>query len=93
MVATVIDVLQVSFSFPMEMHLVHIAHTLDKENKSATDPDNVPDGLAVLGFLFEVGEQCVGNQRNLNRLQIILIGLKWGLGWLGWSKKKRIFEI
>ena len=59
MVATVIDVLQVSFSFPMEMHLVHIAHTLDKENKSATDPDNVPDGLAVLGFLFEVGEQAV----------------------------------
>ena len=58
MVANVIDVLQVSFSFPMEMHLVHIAHTLDKENKSATDPDNVPDGLAVLGFLFEVGEQC-----------------------------------
>ena len=73
----------------MEMHLVHIAHTLDKENKSATDPDNVPDGLAVLGFLFEVGERCVGHQRNLNRLQIILIVLKWGFGWLHWSKAKK----
>ena len=73
----------------MEMHLVHIAHTLDKENKSATDPDNVLDGLAVLGFLFEVCEQRVGHRGNLNCLQIILTGLKWGLGWLDWSKAKK----
>ena len=74
----------------MEMHLVHIAHTLDKENKSATDPDNVPDGLAVLGFLFEVGEQCVGDWGNLIRLQIILTGLKWGLRWLYWSEANEV---
>ena len=39
----------------MEMHLVHIASKLNKENRSATDPENIPEGLAVLGFLFEVG--------------------------------------
>ena len=39
----------------MEMHLVHISNQLDKENKSATADGDVPEGLAVLGFLFEVG--------------------------------------
>ena len=39
----------------MEMHLVHIASKLHKENRSPTDPENIPEGLAVLGFLFEVG--------------------------------------
>ena len=37
------------------MHLVHISNLLDKENKSATADGDVPEGLAVLGFLFEVG--------------------------------------
>ena len=58
---TVNDVNQfipVSFSFPMEMHLVHIASKLNRENRSATDPENIPEGLAVLGFLFEVGYHC-----------------------------------
>ena len=37
------------------MHLVHISNLLDKENKSATADGDVSEGLAVLGFLFEVG--------------------------------------
>ena len=96
MVATVIDVIQVSFSFPMEMHLVHIAHTLDKENKSATDPDNVPDGLAVLGFLFEVGEQCIGQwpprepESSSNYLDRVEMGF-WVVTLV--QSKKSIFEI
>jgi len=43
--------------FPMEMHLVHISNLLDKENKSATADGDVSEGLAVLGFLFEVTEK------------------------------------
>jgi carbonic anhydrase len=40
--------------FPLEMHLVHLAADIEWGVGSATAPSNVPDGLAVAGFLWEV---------------------------------------
>ena len=40
--------------FPMEMHLVHQASSLEWGVESATSPVNIPDGLAVAAFLWEV---------------------------------------
>jgi carbonic anhydrase len=40
--------------FPMEMHLVHQASSLEWGVESATSPVNTPDGLAVAAFLWKV---------------------------------------
>ena len=40
--------------FPLEMHMVHLASDIEWGVGSATKPKNVPDGLAVAGFFFEV---------------------------------------
>ena len=48
--------------FPMEMHLVHQASTLEWGVESATSPVNIPDGLAVAAFIWKVRFNiCVNN--------------------------------
>ena len=47
--------------FPMEMHLVHQSSDLEWGVDSATDPDNVVDGLAVAAFMWEVCIQAFNN--------------------------------
>ena len=42
--------------FPMEMHLVHQASSLEWDVESATSPVNTPDGLAVAAFLWKISE-------------------------------------
>ena len=42
--------------FPMEMHLVHQASSLEWGVESATSPVNIPDGLAVAAFLWKISE-------------------------------------
>ena len=44
--------------FPLEMHLVHLAADIEWGVGSATSP-NVPDGLAVAGFFWEVGNNLL----------------------------------
>ena len=40
----------------MEMHLVHLAEDIEWGVGSATKPVNIPDGLAVAGFFWEIVE-------------------------------------
>merc|ERR1711892_1138089 len=42
--------------YPIEMHLVHLASDIEWGVGSATSPVNIPDGLAVAAFLWEVCE-------------------------------------
>ena len=40
--------------FSLEMHLVHLSSDIKWGVGSATSPVNIPDGLAVAAFLWEV---------------------------------------
>ena len=40
--------------FPLEMHLVHLSSDIEWGVGSATSPVNIPGGLAVAAFLWEV---------------------------------------
>ena len=47
------------FRFPMEMHMVHInAKYVGSDGTLNADYSSNPDGVAVLGFLFDVTKEA-----------------------------------